>query len=503
MLKSLLKALNNTNNVTLPSFGGIMKMGSSYMFNEFLKFNDGKFSKFLQETDGLSKEEANVKIDDFIKEIKTALSDTGSFSLNEIGMLNQIDGKIKLEKTSFTAKKEEDELIVADVKEKKVQKEIKKKEIEKQTPKEKQTKKTTDNFSIDFTVKEAEKKIKAFKDKQEIIDFTRGDKRKSIIEALNEKLKSLNKIDAAELDILEASQIKTDTNQEDKNIPIKEGSEKEVKKQVAKESDILKIVIEKEIEDNTILAKEQLIVPTPKKVIPTEITPPSIKKKDIENTETKEEEDLVALTEGAVKIEKEAKRRKRNKIIFWFALICILSGGSIIGYLKQDFIVGWFENSEQLAHNPSSNTVVGSELDNNTEEEELVEQITIKEEPVEEINEPEIMPEEIENLEGGNQSLESAEEEETLVEEMIIEPEELIRLESAREGSFYVVVGSFSKEKNAKNLIKLLKEEGYNDAIIYQNGNLKSVSLGLFSTASEAKKALKQSGRNGWVKKTK
>ena len=201
MLQSLPKALNNFNSVTLPGFGGIMKMGSSYMFNEFLKFNDGKFSKFLQETDGLNKEEANVKIDDFIKEIKTALSTKGCFSLNEIGTLNLIDGKIKLEKPSYTAKKEEDILIVADVTEEKVhKKEIKKKEIEVQTPKEKQTKKTADNLSIDFPVKEAQEKIKALKDKQEIIFFTRGDNRKSIIEALNQKLKSLNNIDNTELD---------------------------------------------------------------------------------------------------------------------------------------------------------------------------------------------------------------------------------------------------------------------------------------------------------------
>ena len=107
MLQSLLKALNNFNSVTLPGFGGIMKMGSSYMFNEFLKFNDGKFSKFLQETESISEEEANIKIENFIKEIKTELSKTGSFSLNEVGTLNLIDGKIKLELLSFTAKKEE------------------------------------------------------------------------------------------------------------------------------------------------------------------------------------------------------------------------------------------------------------------------------------------------------------------------------------------------------------------------------------------------------------
>ena len=502
MLKPLLKALEISNNVTLPSFGGIMKMGPSYMFNEFLKFNDGKFSKFLQETEGLSKEEANLKIDDFIKEIKTALATTGSFSLNEIGTLNQIDGKIKLEQLSFTAKKEEGKpapkkseakLIVADVKEEKGQKkEIKKKETQKLT------KKIATNFSIDFTVKEAQEKIKSFKDKQEIIDFTRGDKRKSIIEALNQKLKSLNKIDATELAILETSQIETDKNKEDKNIPIKEGSEKEVKKQVAKESDILKTVIEKEIADNTIPEKEQVIAPAPKEVIQKEITTPSIKKKDIENTETKEEEDLVALTEGAIKIEKEAKGRKRNKIILWLALICILSGGGIVGYLKQDFIRNWFENSEQLAHKESSDEADNSDVTENTNEEV----VALKEE-VEQIIEPEIIPEEIENLGDDNQTLNSLEEKETAVEETIIEPEELVHVESTNKLSYYAVIGSFSKDKNAENLAKSLKEEGYNDAMIFQNGNLKSVSLGIFSTSSEAKKVLKQSGRNGLVKKAK
>lgn len=485
MLQSLLKALNNFNGVTLPGFGGIMKMGSSYMFNEFLKFNDGKFSKFLQETESISEEEANIKIENFIKEIKNELSKTGSFSLNEVGTLNLIDGKIKLELLSFTAKKEED----------------------KSTPKEKDTKKIANILSIDFPVKEAQQKIKALKDKQEIIFFTRGDNRKSIIAALNQKLKSLNNIDNNELDILEASQLKTEKHKDVKNTSIKEGSEKEVKEQVAKESDILKTVIEKEIEDNTIKEKEQAIGTTAKTFVQKDNKTPSTEKKNIENTETTEEEDLVALSAGAVRIEKEAKRRKRNKIIFWFALICIFSGGSIIGYLKQDVIAGWFKNSEQLSHNPSSNTIVGSELDNNTEEkkieEELVEQITIEEEKVEQIIKSEIIPEEIENSEGYNQTLDSAEEEEeeVLVEETIIESEKITQIENAGKASYYVVVGSFSKEKNAKNLIKSLKEEGYNDAVIYQNGNLKSVSLGIFSNVNEAKKVLKQSGRNGWVKK--
>ena len=477
MLQSLLKALNNFNSVTLPGFGGIMKMGSSYMFNEFLKFNDGKFSKFLQETESISEEEANIKIENFIKEIKNELSKTGSFSLNEVGTLNLIDGKIKLELLSFTAKKEED----------------------KSTPKEKETKKIANSLSIDFPVKEAQQKIKALKDKQEIIFFTRGDNRKSIIAALNQKLKSLNNIDNTELDILEASQLKTEKHKDVKNTSIKEGSKKEVKEQVAKESDILKTVIEKEIEDNTIQEKEQAIGTTAKTFVQKDNKTPSTEKKNIENTETTEEEDLVALSAGAVRIEKEAKRRKRNKIIFWFALICVFSGGSIIGYLKQDVIAGWFKNSEQLSHNPSSNTIVGSELENNTKTEQ------IKEERIEPVIIVEKEQEEQKKADKHEQIIEEeiiTETDEVLNDNKLpIDTEEEVRIEIAKQESYYVVVGSFSKEKNAKNLIKSLKEEGYDDALIYQNGNLKSVSLGIFSSASEAKKALKQSGRNGWVKK--
>tara|TARA_B110000285_G_scaffold28351_1_gene28361 strand:+ start:609 stop:1142 length:534 start_codon:yes stop_codon:yes gene_type:complete len=175
------------------------------------------------------------------------------------------------------------------------------------------------------------------------------------------------------------------------------------------------------------------------------------------NIETKENNDFKALTEGAAKIDRKAKERKINSIIFWFALICILSGSSIVGYVKQDFIIGWFENPRKIAYTPSSNTVDDSELDHNAEKEKLVEQIT----------------------------------------------EEEIRTKITNKASYYAVVGSFYEVKNAKNLVKLIKEEGYNDVIIFQNGNLKSVSLGIFSTLNEAQKALKQSGRNGWVKKTK
>ena len=285
---------------------------------------------------------------------------------------------------------------------------------------------------------------------------------------------------------------------------------------MAKESDILKIVIEKEIADNTNEAKEQAVETAPTKVVQTENKTPSVKKKKIENTKTKEEEDLVALSSGAVRIEKEAKRRKRNKIIFLFALICIISGGSIIGYLKQGVIVDWFENSEQLADKSPSKKIEGSELDNNIEKEQFQESQgeTVKEGDVleeglaegdvlrKDVAEEDIIEEEpLEQIIEEENTSESKE----LINDnkLLIDIDEEDRAEIVKKASYYVIVGSFSKEKNAKNLTTLLLEEGYNDAVIFQNGNLKSVSLGIFSTASEAKELLIQSSKNGWVKKAK
>ena len=249
--------------------------------------------------------------------------------------------------------------------------------------------------------------------------------------------------------------------------------------------------------------------------------------KKIENTKTKEEEDLVALSEGAVKMEKEAKRRKRNKIIFLFALICILSGSSIIGYLKQELIASWFENSEQLADNSPSKKIEGTELDNNIKKEQFkeVQEETVKlkegvaeedvaeEDVAEEVIAEEVIAEEdlLEKDIIEEEPLEQIIEEENTFEQneaiidnkLRINTNEEDRTEIGNKANYYVVVGSFSKEKNAKKLTNLLLEEGYNDAVIFQNGNLKSVSLGIFSTSSEAKELLKQSGKNGWIKKAK
>jgi cell division septation protein DedD len=121
-------------------------------------------------------------------------------------------------------------------------------------------------------------------------------------------------------------------------------------------------------------------------------------------------------------------------------------------------------------------------------EEDLLEKDIIEEEPLEQIIEEENTFEQNEAINDNKLRINTNEED---------------RTEIGNKANYYVVVGSFSKEKNAKKLTNLLLEEGYNDAVIFQNGNLKSVSLGIFSTSSEAKELLKQSGKNGWIKKAK
>lgn len=511
MLTTLLKALNTSSNITLPTLGGIMKMGNSYMFNEFLKFNDGKLSKFIQENEGLSENDANAKIDGFVAEIKSALETKGNFSLNEIGTLILKDGKILLEKLPTTSTpKTEIKKETAKVEVKKEipapKQEIKKevippKKTEKKPLEEKQSSKN-ENTSTELAVKDAKEKINSLKDKQELIDFTKGDARKTIIEALNKQLKTLNKIDTNELNILEATAIKKTKEEVKPEKPIKEGTQKEVKKQVAKESDILKTVVEKESQDTP--EKTPSSSNQDKELKKVEPSKPPVKKDKkptfvVQEKETKkevsEEEDLAALTEGAIKLEKEAKGRKRNKIILWAAIICILSGGGIVGYLKKDNIMALFETSTQIAESTTTPEEEVPEIMANNDNEANHEEVTIDEisEPVETVQQ--------ELVEG---IIEEPIEEEVIEEETIApedEPIEEISVSHSESGNYLVVVGSFSKEKNAINLVKELKKEGYSNAGIFQNGNLQSVKIGSYSTSKEAKAALQESGKDGWVKR--
>lgn len=492
MVNELLQAFEKESSINLPDFGGFMKMGTVYQFNEFLKFNDGKFSAFIQAKKGIDKNAAEILIVDFISEINTTLANGGRYDLFEIGSLSIENGRIILNKptnvkppTPSTKVKPEDP---KNIKEEPVSKST---EII-ETKKEVISEKKKELLSSLLTVKEAEERINNLSDKQDLIDFTAGDGRKTVIESLNKRLKSLNKIDPNEIAILSATEIKENKNEKQES-KIKEGTDSELKKQVAKESDILKTVKEQEQKEEekitlskSIIEKNKSIeVLVPEKEIKEK---PEILKTTSKQQVTKEEKDKEALVLGAERIEKEVKNRKRNKLILLLGLACILSGGGILGFLKKDLIKNWFSNPENKIASTSHDQVDDNQL------EEVISEETI--EPVEEVKSDQ---KEVE--EPIEQEAVIKVSEEPIEDEPEIEDKQHITT-TASDGSYHVIVGSFSKESNANQLVKDLQKEGFSSAgILGTFNNLQCVKLGTYTTKELAIEAMKESGKEGWIKK--
>ena len=93
------------------------------------------------------------------------------------------------------------------------------------------------------------------------------------------------------------------------------------------------------------------------------------------------------------------------------------------------------------------------------------------------------------------------EEEEEEEEIVVIEEEEIVVIEEKEEEkiiieekNIYVIVGCFSSEKNAKNLVAQLKKKGYNEACLAgrsSNRNLYRVACSKYKSLKEANKKLK------------
>ncbi len=83
----LYKILQKENTIILPDFGALLKIGDGYQFNRFLKYDDGKFSDFIEKEYSIEKEKAKEEITLFVKKIKDELASSGTFNIPEIGTL--------------------------------------------------------------------------------------------------------------------------------------------------------------------------------------------------------------------------------------------------------------------------------------------------------------------------------------------------------------------------------------------------------------------------------
>lgn len=523
-IKELLELKNS---VVLPGVGGLLKVGNSVSINEYLKFNDGKLITYISEQKNLDKDKASAEVDFYCIEIQTKLESEGLFLIEGLGEIQLNDGKLSFELVD-TNVSVESELKTEPIEDKKVEQNEKvEQSVEEIIPVPEKKEVVFSDNSQDLTEEDALEAMKKMTSKEELIDFAEGDSRNTVLSYFLERLAEFNeektevktpeievsvnpilevKEDVGEV-VTEPDEIKeevedivedtTEVVEEDSfpEVQIEETEEIEFKE--TSEEEELKIEEKVEVVEAKVEKKEE--EKKKEKVIPV-VVEKAEEKKSVKEPKI-EDETLEKIAVGSEKIEKEAKRRKKSKVFFWVGIILIVSGVGILGYLKQDMIKGWFASNEIAQNESDENSDDKNETFSSDDE---VESVSVNEENSNETPTETMIEEEAPNEELQEVIAELDEEsEETIVEEVEPVKEEVKPIVSnASSGSYHIIVGSFSSESNATKLVEELKKEGYNGAGVLGTFNgLQSVKLGSYATLDEAKNAMQQSGKDGWIKK--
>lgn len=517
MNKLILKATEVNSTTIIPNFGAIMKMGKTFMYNEFLKYDDGKLAKFVAEAKGIDETAAKEQITKWVTSLQSDLESGKTVVFDGVGEIVKIDGKLKFTaKTVSTGSKTEEvpPVVEKPKEEKKLEKEVVAQEepkVEKAEKAEKKEKKV--KLSADYKAKDAIDKIGDYKDKNALIEFTRGEDRKTVVAALNAKLDELNGKKKEKKEANAEPTVSTEVKAP-KNVVTEVKTEiKEEKVEEKKESVVPVVEKPNKVEPAPVVNTEEEKVEEKNEKVKTEplkeeekpkVEEKSIKEKaaSIEKPKDNEKEEaaaIAAIVGGVEETEKETKKRKKRWIL-WVGLILILIGGGTVGFLKKDMIMGWFDKTHEPkdlaeghgdgeeAHPDNGDGESADEHGTDTEHSDVTDNAETTE-PIEETD------------------IEAVEEviEEPVVEEVIEEPvEETPVINASSEGSWHIVAGSYSSKSNADNKVEQLKSEGYSSAkVLGKYNGLYTVRVASYSTKDEAKSALANytaSGNKGFIK---
>jgi len=99
-------ALNNS--VILPGFGALSIINEEtgeVMFNEYLKFNDGKLESYIAEQEGIEKQDASNMISKYVRELELQLNKGESYDIFQFGrFIKKSDGSFDFENWSSFSK---------------------------------------------------------------------------------------------------------------------------------------------------------------------------------------------------------------------------------------------------------------------------------------------------------------------------------------------------------------------------------------------------------------
>lgn len=101
MDKHILSLLKQKNRVIIPELGAFIVKQSTpktFVFNEFLKYNDGMLIDYVTNEESIPKDEATKKVEDYVAQINSALNMGESYTIENLGILKKDrSGKIQFQ----------------------------------------------------------------------------------------------------------------------------------------------------------------------------------------------------------------------------------------------------------------------------------------------------------------------------------------------------------------------------------------------------------------------
>ena len=171
------------NSVILPGFGALSitnEETGEIMFNEYLKFNDGKLESYIAEQEGIDKQDATNMIAKYVRDLELLLNKGESYDIFQFGrFVKKPDGSFDFENWSSFSEEGSSTYITPAKKTKKEDKKVA--EVEEEKPKEKEKEKEIEKeIEIEIDKKEKEAETKSLK--KEVISAEEIDSIKEVYE---------------------------------------------------------------------------------------------------------------------------------------------------------------------------------------------------------------------------------------------------------------------------------------------------------------------------------
>lgn len=502
--QDLIDLIRQNTRVILPEFGAFLIKDSgdkslspaNITFSPFLRYNDRMIESYISKTKGISKEDANRVVQEFIESIKKELAESGSYQISTLGFLRQDSRSnilfvpIEQEKSTTPLEKTVKPIQIPESKSPDKEPEVAKKEPEvTQKESESDTAKTLEN-------KPEEKKdlwednpdeIRAeVQKKTRRIEGTRAKVEKLTITRIPLKNLPVNSDETAPPTDEEVrsvfvpidNQPETPKVEETPSEPEKKVEKKKTsgKSKVQKEITPVEEPVQSEVKEETTILEIPLKTETE---IISEILP-----------EKKESEEILTspVTTTESTIEDQAEKGQFKGLFITLGVIAFIVVAFFIG---RSFFT---DHNKDLSKDSLSSTSIANEIEN-----------------TEDIPKTEAGQNEDAIDRAFNEIAQSQTEKQDLNEEQIKQEEtvkqEVIRNAEATVNSsprFYIVLGSFRNQNYANDYAVELNKKGFKTLIVIQPTGMYSVTIDNFSSRNDALNLLKTIQENypkAWILK--